>query len=117
MSISNYTLKIKELCDSLGSINVNIDDDEMVQICLGGLAPRFNTIRSVVLRCCWLKKTTSEQEATHLTVRCSIQNQTKEEDKAMEEGVKQAKVGTIKGNLGNKISTPDKMSGTREAER
>ena len=41
----------------------------------------------------------------------------KEEDKAMEEGVKQPKVGTIKGNLGNKISTPDKMSGTREAER
>ena len=34
MSIDNYTLKIKELCDSLGSINVNIDDDEMVQICL-----------------------------------------------------------------------------------
>ena len=30
MSIDNYTLKIKELCDSLGSINVNIDDDEMV---------------------------------------------------------------------------------------
>ena len=33
MSITTYTLKIKELCDSLGSIGVNIDDDEMVQIC------------------------------------------------------------------------------------
>ena len=30
MSIGSYTLKIKELCDSLGSINVNIDDEEMV---------------------------------------------------------------------------------------
>ena len=49
MSIGNYTLKIKELCDSLGSINVNIDDDEMVQICLGGLAPRFSAIRSAMI--------------------------------------------------------------------
>ena len=32
MSIGSYTMKIKELCDSLASINVNIDDDEMVQI-------------------------------------------------------------------------------------
>ena len=49
MSIGSYTLKIKELCDSIRSINVNIDDDEMVQICLDGLAPPFNAIRSVVL--------------------------------------------------------------------
>ena len=49
VSIGNYTLKIKELCDSFGSINVHIDDDEMVQICLGGLAPRVGVIRSVVL--------------------------------------------------------------------
>ena len=48
MSINSYTLKI-ELCDSLGSINVNNDDDDMVQICLDGLAPRFGAIRSVVL--------------------------------------------------------------------
>ena len=32
MSITSYTLKIKELCDALGSIDVVIDDDEMVQI-------------------------------------------------------------------------------------
>ena len=38
MSITCYTLKIKELCDSLGSININVEDDEMVQICLGGEA-------------------------------------------------------------------------------
>ena len=48
MSIDNYILKIKELCDSLGWINVKIDDDEMVQICLGGLAPLFDAIRSTI---------------------------------------------------------------------
>ena len=49
MSITGYTLKIKELCDALGSINVVIDDEEMVQICLGSLAPRFSSIRSTIL--------------------------------------------------------------------
>ena len=37
------------MCDALGSIDVVIDDSEMVQICLGGLAPRFNTMRTAVL--------------------------------------------------------------------
>ena len=46
MSITTYTLKIKELCDSLG---VNVDDDEMVQICLGGLAPWFGAMRTAIL--------------------------------------------------------------------
>ena len=45
MFIGNYTLKIKELCNSLVSINVNIDNEEMVQICLGGVAPWFGVIR------------------------------------------------------------------------
>ena len=49
MSITSYTLKIKELCDSLGSISVNVDDDEMVKICLGGLAPQFGAMRTAVL--------------------------------------------------------------------
>ena len=49
MSVSYYTTKIKSICDSLGSINVNIDDDQMVQICLGGLAPRFGAMRTAVL--------------------------------------------------------------------
>mgnify|MGYP002776100362 FL=1 len=42
-------MKINELCDSLGSINVNVDEDEMGKKCLGGLAPRFETLRTVVL--------------------------------------------------------------------
>ena len=38
MSVSDYTAKINNICDSLDSINVNVDKDEMVQVCLGGLA-------------------------------------------------------------------------------
>ena len=49
MSITGYTLKIKEPCDALDSIKVVIDDEEMVQICLSGLAPRFSSIRSTIL--------------------------------------------------------------------
>ena len=49
MSITSYTLKIKELCDVLRSINVIINDDEMVQICLDGLAPRFDIISVAIL--------------------------------------------------------------------
>ena len=44
MTITAYTWKIKELCNSLGSISTNIDDDKMVQICLGGLATRFGAM-------------------------------------------------------------------------
>ena len=47
MSVSDYTAKIKSVCYSVGSINVNIDDDEMVQICLGGIAPRFGAMRTI----------------------------------------------------------------------
>ena len=49
MSITSYTLKIKELCDSLGSINMNASNDEMVQICLVSLAPWFDTMQTTVL--------------------------------------------------------------------
>ena len=49
MSITGYTLRIMGLCDALGLINVVIDDEEMVQLCLGGLAPRFSSIRSSIL--------------------------------------------------------------------
>ena len=35
-------------CDALGSINVMVDEEEMVQICLGGLAPRYGLIRTLI---------------------------------------------------------------------
>ena len=49
ISMSSYTLKIKEMCNSLEPINVDIDDDETVQICLDSLTPRFDAIMSIVL--------------------------------------------------------------------
>ena len=35
--MSDYITKIKSICDSLSSINMNVDEDEMIQVCLGGL--------------------------------------------------------------------------------
>ena len=49
MSITSYTLKMKELCDSLGSISVNVEDDKIVQICLGDLSPRFRKMRTAIV--------------------------------------------------------------------
>ena len=48
MSVTDYTTKVKEICDALGSINVTVDEDEMVQICLGGLAQRYGPIRRAI---------------------------------------------------------------------
>ena len=30
MTVMDYTTKIKEICDALGSINVTVDEEEMV---------------------------------------------------------------------------------------
>ena len=49
MSVSDYTAKIKSICDSLGSININVDEDEMVQVWLGDLSQRFNPLRTTIL--------------------------------------------------------------------
>ena len=38
MLVAEYTSKIKEICDSLGSINGTVEEDEMLQVYLGGLA-------------------------------------------------------------------------------
>ena len=66
MSIASYTLKIKELNDSLISINLNIDDDEMVQKCLRGLAPPFGTIRTTVV-VVWHVHCEKKRGSTHMS--------------------------------------------------
>jgi hypothetical protein len=48
LSVADYTLKINQICDSLASIGVNIDESEKVQICLGGLALKFGAFRTAV---------------------------------------------------------------------
>ena len=44
MSVTDYTTKMKEIYDVLGSINVTIDEDKMVRICLGDLAHWYRPI-------------------------------------------------------------------------
>ena len=46
--MADYTSKIKDICDSLASIDVNVKEGEMVQICLRGLASKFRAFRTVV---------------------------------------------------------------------
>ena len=45
MSVADYTSKRKDICDSLASIDVNVEEGEMVQICLGGPASKFKSFR------------------------------------------------------------------------
>ena len=52
LSVADYTSKIKDICDSLASIDVNVEEGEMVQICLGGLASKFGAFRIVVCTRC-----------------------------------------------------------------
>ena len=40
MFVTDYNTKIKEICSALGSINMMVDEDKMVQICLDGLTQR-----------------------------------------------------------------------------
>ena len=48
LSVADYTSKTKDICDSLASIDVNVEEGDMVQICLGGLASKFGAFRTAV---------------------------------------------------------------------
>ena len=48
MSMADYTSHIKEICDSLASINVTIEEDDMVYVCLGGFALKFVALRMAI---------------------------------------------------------------------
>ena len=54
--MNDYTMKIKEIYDALGSNNVTVDEEKMVQICLGGLAQRYMPIQTSI---CTREKPTS----------------------------------------------------------
>ena len=56
MSVTDYTTRIEGICDSLASINVTVEEDEMVEVCLGGLASKFGAFRIAV---CTREKTPS----------------------------------------------------------
>ena len=117
MSITSYTLKIKEVCDALRLINVVIDNDEMVQICLGGLAPRFNMIRSTILArenppsffdlqsiLLVEENHMPDKGAMHPIARCSTPRQMTKEDLVEEIEVDSAE--------GNRVSQPENTTPT-----
>ena len=48
MLVVDYTSKMKDICDSLASVDVNVEEDKMVKICLRGLASKFRAFQTVV---------------------------------------------------------------------
>ena len=46
--MADYTSKIKEVSDFLASINVNVEEDKMMQVCLGGLTSKFGAFQMAV---------------------------------------------------------------------
>ena len=48
ITVADYTSKIKDISDYLASIGVNIEEGEMVQICLGALASKFGAFRTPI---------------------------------------------------------------------
>ena len=48
MSISDYALKIKGICENLASINVSVDDDDKVEVCLRGLGPQYRAFATSI---------------------------------------------------------------------
>ena len=46
--VTDYTTKIEEICDALGSIKVTMDEDEMVQICFGDLTQWYRQICTTI---------------------------------------------------------------------
>ena len=48
LSINDYTLKIKGICESLASIGVSVDDDDKVEVCLHGLTPAYKQFKTAI---------------------------------------------------------------------
>ncbi len=48
MSINEYSLKIKGIVESLASINVYVDDDDLVNVCLNGLGKEYKHVKTSI---------------------------------------------------------------------
>ena len=48
MSISDYTMKIKNICESLASIGVTVEIEDKVEVCLYGLTPEYKQLRTLI---------------------------------------------------------------------
>ena len=47
-SINEYTLKIKNICENLASINARVDDDDKIEVCLRGLGPQYKAFATSI---------------------------------------------------------------------
>ncbi len=48
ISINEYSLKIKGIVESLASINVFVDDDDLVSVCLNGLGKEYKPFKTSI---------------------------------------------------------------------
>jgi len=48
MSINEYSLKIKGIVESLASIKLSVDDDDLVNVCLNGLGKEYKPFRTSI---------------------------------------------------------------------
>ncbi len=48
MSINEYSLKIKGIVESLASINVSMDNDDLVSVCLNGLGKEYKPFKTSI---------------------------------------------------------------------
>ena len=49
MNVNEYALKIKSIVESLGSIGVTVEDEDMVSACLNGLRKEYKAFKTLVL--------------------------------------------------------------------
>jgi hypothetical protein len=48
MSINEYSLKIKGIVESLAFINVYVDDDDLVSVCVNGLGKEYKPFKTSI---------------------------------------------------------------------
>ncbi|MCO5596861.1 hypothetical protein L7F22_050931 [Adiantum nelumboides] len=65
LSVNEYTLQIKGLCESLSSIGVAVDDDDKVEACLRGLGNAYKQFKSSI---CTREKNSNFLELSSLLV-------------------------------------------------
>jgi hypothetical protein len=49
MFINEYSLNIKGIIESLASINVYVDDDDLVRVCLNGLGKEYKPFKTSII--------------------------------------------------------------------
>ena len=48
LSINNYILKIKGICESLASIGVTVEDDDKIEVCLHGFTHAYEQFKTSI---------------------------------------------------------------------